>query len=373
MSDTLGLYNLVRPLGRAATADVYLAREDGAAMTSGWRAIKRMRTDLSGDPSFVTMLVDEVRTAMRLDHPNIARYYELGKHERDWFITMEYVPGCSLAALIDRAQACGVRIGEEVALFVAVQILEGLAYAHSRPDPARHGHGQELVHRDISPHNILLGFGGAVKIAAFGLAKAASQSARTRGRYFAGKYGYLAPEQLRGLDVDGRADVFATGVLLYELLTLNRLFEGHSDLSIADKVRNAQIYPLRAPSGDIDPALATILRRASKCVPAERYPSAAAMRNALRTLAYERYGGLGPEGFVTLLGRLFAREITDERRTLARATHPTALEPTQSVFEGVTEVDDPREPLRALRVLCAACSVAAVVLGGWWMGAIAWQ
>ena len=349
MEAQVGNYTLLQRLNEGGTAEVFLATSRAPESPAPILAVKRMRRDLCADPSFVSMFLEEAKLAIALLHPNVVRTFELGRVGHDFFVCMEYVAGRSLRQVVERAQETGMPLPPAMCLFIAVQICEGLAYAHRRNE----AHGavrQPLLHRDLTPHNIMISYGGGVKITDFAVAKAAGQSARTRDVFYRGKFGYVSPEQARGRDLDERSDLFSVGVVLFEMLTGQRLFAGTSDLSVLDKVREAEVYPPTTLVAGIHPEVEALVLQALRLLPEERFASAAEMRDALSDTMVRHAGYVGSEDLATLMGTLFANEKQAEERMLGAlgdgALAKTQLEvvPIGTAVAGDVTVHRPRQP-----------------------------
>ena len=229
-------------------------------------AIKRILPNLAKNKRFVQMFLDEARLAMSLQHANIVQVFDIGVSEvapgdQAYFLVMEFVDGANLKVLLDALRTMGERIPVSQALFILMDVCRALAFAHELNDPET-GRPLNIVHRDISPPNILISRKGEVKLADFGLAKAASQLEHTDPGVVKGKFSYLSPEAANAQDLDRRADVFAVGILLYELLTGKRLFEGESDYKTVLAVRQAYVPPISPQNPEVTAELEGIIRKA---------------------------------------------------------------------------------------------------------------
>jgi eukaryotic-like serine/threonine-protein kinase len=272
-------------LGRLATggmAEVWLARSLGIAGFEKLVVIKTILPSLAQNPQFVTMFVNEARLAAMLSHPNCVQIFDLGQ-EGEWlYIAMEYLEGFSLARVLKRAKAKNVKLSDGVVARLIMDAASGLDYSHRLKD--REGRPMGLVHRDVSPDNLLVGFSGQVKVVDFGIAKAATPallaSATTAGTV-KGKHGYIAPEYLLGQPLDGRADVFALGVVLYRALTGKRPFLGETEAAISIAVVSDQPRSPLELVPDLNPALAAVVMMALEKDPSKRFESARAFRQAL--------------------------------------------------------------------------------------------
>jgi eukaryotic-like serine/threonine-protein kinase len=235
---TFGKYLLLERVNVGGMAEVFIAKAFGVEGFERILAIKKILPTMAEDEEFITMFIDEARISVQLNHANVVHIHELGKHDEAFFIAMEYVPGRDLRTMLERYRRRKEIMPTAQAVYVGSKICEGLDYAHRKKD----ARGQELhiIHRDVSPQNILCSYEGEVKIIDFGIAKAANRSQKTQAGILKGKFGYMSPEQVRGLPIDRRSDIFALGVILYEMLTGEKLFVGESDFSTLEKVRNSQ-------------------------------------------------------------------------------------------------------------------------------------
>jgi serine/threonine protein kinase len=265
-------------------AEVYLAVAEGPSGFSKLLVLKLMRSDLSSEerPHYLQMFQDEARIAARLNHPNIVQSHEVGMEEDQPFIVMEYLDGQPLSRIQQRDRKSQVKaLSLERCLYVLCEVLEGLEYAHTLAD--YDGTPLHVVHRDVSPENIFVTYSGRVKLVDFGIAKSLASN-QTRAGVVKGKASYMAPEQLRGTGVDGRADLFSVGVLLWEVIAGRPM---HPDLSVYDifaRVVRGGLPSIREVVPDVAPALARIVDRALAIDRAERYPDAASFRQDLLTV-----------------------------------------------------------------------------------------
>ena len=272
-------------LGRLATggmAEVWLARTVGIAGFEKLVVIKTILPTLAESAQFVSMFVNEARLAAMLSHPNCVQIFDLGQEGTTLYIAMEYIEGFSFSRLLKRARMQSVPVSESLIARIIMDAASGLDYAHRLKD--REGRHVGLVHRDVSPDNLLVGFSGQVKVVDFGIAKAATPmvlAAATSVGMVKGKHGYIAPEYLLGRPVDGRADVFALGVVLYRALTGKRPFPGDSEAAISIAVLETEPRPPVEVVPTLNPALSAVVMMALQKDPATRFESARAMRQAI--------------------------------------------------------------------------------------------
>lgn len=276
----LARYRLLRRIGAGGMAEVFRAELEGAEGVTRELVVKRIHGALAQDPEAVAMFVDEARIAARLRHPNIVQVYEFGRDADDYFLAMELVDGCDLATLIRSWNGSPAPMG--VTAWVVGELLEALEYLHGLRDEA--GEALGLVHRDVSPHNVLLGASGEVKLADFGIARAARRIGDDGGVGEAkvkGKLAFMAPEQCRGEAIDARADLFGAGAVLYELLCGARPYRDCDDRTQAETVRAGDIVPLRERAPWVSDELAEVVARAVAADPDARFSDARAFRHAL--------------------------------------------------------------------------------------------
>ena len=279
MGEVFGRYTLVKRLGAGGMGEVFLARAAGANEDV---VLKRILPHLTENPRFLRLFLDETRIASRLIHPNIARIHELGEVEGTWFVSMELVAGKDLRELLKRAREMGHHLPLEVAIGVAVEIARGLSHAHGATDAQ--GRSLHVVHRDVSPHNILIGRSGEVKLIDFGVAKAANKSVQTGTGILKGKFPYMAPEQAHAKPVDPRTDVFALGIVLWEMICARYLFRGKTDAVTLKLVREAMVPLPSSLRDDVPESLDRVVMKALRKEPRDRYATAEAFREALSTV-----------------------------------------------------------------------------------------
>lgn len=280
-----GAYDLLARINVGGMAEVFRALHRDSGRTV---AIKRILPSIAEDEEFISMFRDEATIASRLDHPNIAKIFDIGKVDASYYIALEHVDGKDMRTITDNAVRRRVRLPLEFVLYVMLRLCEGLEYAHLRQDAQ--GRPMGLVHRDVSPQNILVSMAGDVKLIDFGIAKAAGKLARTQVGSIKGKFGYMSPEQVRGLPVDRRSDIFSAGICLWEFLTLQRLFHGDNEIVVMERIRNADIAPPTEVVDGVPAELERIVMRALARDADERYNSASALHADLS--AYAQAAGL---------------------------------------------------------------------------------
>jgi serine/threonine protein kinase len=309
-----GKYHLLERVAVGGMAEVYKAKSFGIEGFERLIAVKKILPSIAEDAEFIRMFVHEAKLAGQLTHANIAQIFDLGRVEEHYFIAMEYVAGRDLRSVWERARQWQVRVPFELVSFIMSKVCEGLDYAHNKTDGA--GVPLEIVHRDVSPHNVLLSYDGEVKIIDFGVAKAATSSGDTRVGILKGKLSYMSPEQVRGQGVDRRSDTFSAGIVLWELLTGERLFLGETDFETLEKIRKVEVAPPTFYNPDVPPELEDIVLRALQKNPARRYQTAHELQIDLQRFLFGR--GVHPTGrdLSGLMTQLFEAEMTEERNKL---------------------------------------------------------
>jgi serine/threonine protein kinase len=274
-----GKYILLDRIAIGGMAEIFRAKATGVESFEKILAIKRIHPNMSDDKDFIKMFIDEAKIVGQLAHPNIAQIFELGRIEGHHFIAMEFIWGKDLLQLLTKFKRQRAFMNPYQAGFITSRICEALDYAHKKRNAV--GEPINIVHRDVSPQNILVSYDGEVKIIDFGIAKARDRSSQTAAGVLKGKFGYMSPEQVRGLPIDHRSDIFAIGTLLYEMLTSKPLFVGNSDLDVLEKVRNVDIPPPRQVNPKIPPQLEKIILKALEKDVDDRYQWGSEMQEDL--------------------------------------------------------------------------------------------
>jgi serine/threonine-protein kinase len=277
--EQLGRYQLDRKLGAGGMAEVFLARQRGTDGAEKACVVKRMLPGLSEDTSYVQMFLDEARVAARLVHPGIVQIYDFGKEGETYFIAMEYISGASLQMVLEALRSRATPVPVPVAAKLTSLVATALDHAHRATDDQ--GKPLKIIHRDVSPHNIMLSSKGEVKLIDFGIAKAADAFHRTEVGTLKGKFAYMAPEQLNHLMVDHRADLYSLGLVLYELLAGIPAVQGGSHASVLAAAHRRQYTPLEKLRPMTPAALRAILDKALASQPQDRFQTAAEMAQAL--------------------------------------------------------------------------------------------
>ncbi|WP_224247527.1 serine/threonine protein kinase [Hyalangium gracile] len=308
MAVAFGKYELLRKIASGGMGQVFLARERGAV--ERLVVLKLILPHLAEDEEFLSMFLEEARLVARLQHPNLVTILELAEVEGRHCLAMEYVQGDDVRRLDKQARLKGRLLPPGLVLRIISEAASGLDYAHK----ARDAQGQplRLVHRDVSPQNILVGFDGAVKIIDFGVAKAAGSGHQTATGVLKGKYPYMSPEQASGQAVDGRSDQFALGVVLWELLTGRRLFKGETDLMTLRLVKDCQVPPPSQLNTRLPAGLDEVVLRALAPTPEKRYPDCGALRLALEDYIIQVRMAASTAHLSAYLRELYAERIAAE-------------------------------------------------------------
>jgi hypothetical protein len=350
-----GDFVAVRPLAAGGMAELYLAARRTAAGPPELAAVKRMLPHLGWDPEFVRMFLEEVRIAASLRHPNIVRVVDFGVGEGGHYLAMEYLHGRTLRAVQRSIREAGpLPLAFSVA--VVIEVALGLHGAHEHRD--HEGNPVEVVHRDVSPSNVMVTFDGSVKLLDFGIARVTEHTQQTRAGTLKGKVGYMSPEQCRGERVDRRSDVFGLGILLYELSVGRRAFYADNDYAVIGKVVDGDYArPGRLHAG-FPPALEAVIARALEVEPERRYPSAAAMVEDLQRFAAAAGLDVGPAARVATMAHRFGFE-------------PPPVIDLAALVPGRRSATPAARPASPLRWVALASVGAAIGAAGFFVGGLA--
>ena len=305
--DRFGQYEILERIAAGGMAELYKAKRTGVEGFQKIVAIKKILPHLADDEDFVTMFADEAKLAAQLNHPNIIHIYDLGKIQAGgYFIAMEYVDGRDLRAIQQSGRDLNIPLPVPLAVYIASRVASALDYAHRRRDAE--GNDLHIVHRDVSPQNILISYEGDIKLCDFGIAKAASKASKTQSGALKGKIQYMSPEQAWGRPIDRRSDLFSLGVVLHELLTGERLFQGDTDMNVLEKVRNAQAAPPSRSNPEVPHNLDAVVLKALAREPDERYSNASDLLRDLDSVLYSYTPAPGSADVAIYLHRLQAEE-----------------------------------------------------------------
>jgi eukaryotic-like serine/threonine-protein kinase len=298
----VGQYRLLKRLAAGGMAEIYLARQEGPAGFTRQLVVKRIHRHLSEDPRFVGMFLDEARLAAQLSHPNIAQVFDFGQADESFFLAMEVVRGADLSRLLSACGKLKLKFPFSIAAGVIAQVCRGLDYAHNATDDS--GNNLGVIHRDVSPQNVLVRTDGIVKIVDFGIAKAASSEHHTEAGIVKGKFSYMAPEQFRNADgVDRRTDIYSAGLLLHELITGVRAL-GSGDVAMANAMQG-HFTPIENLRPDTPAGLRAIVTQALQFEPEERFQTALEMSKAIEQHLHEEGEAAGsPEKIAAFVSEL---------------------------------------------------------------------
>jgi serine/threonine protein kinase len=311
----LGSYEVLHRFAAGGMAELFLARSRGPEGFEKLVVLKKILPRLAGNERFVRLFLDEARLAASLEHPNIAHVFDLGRVDNDYFFAMEFVHGRDLRSVLHRTVNTKAPLPIEHAVHVARDVASALHYAHNKCGPD--GKALGIVHRDVSPSNILISYEGAVKLLDFGVAKAATSTVKTRVGSLKGKASYMSPEQARGATVDPRSDIFSAGIVLWEMVTTRRLFRGENDFATIQQILS-QTPPVPSTlRSDCPPELDIIILRALAQNPDDRYQNASELQADLEELARENKLYTSTLGLAAHLGVLFSSELAAWRKARA--------------------------------------------------------
>lgn len=305
-----GKYFLIEKLATGGMAEIYKAKTFGVDGFEKLLAIKRILPHCSADSEFIHMLIDEAKLSVLLSHTNIVQVYDLGKVGDDYFISMEFINGINLREFLSRLKEKKETFSEELVVYILSEVCKGLDYAHSKKDSE--GQPLNIVHRDVSPQNILLSFEGEVKIVDFGIAKAAMNISHTMAGILKGKISYMSPEQALGKPIDRQTDIFSAGLMLYELLANDKFFKGETQFEVLKKIRTSRIKE-KSFSNNISDPVKKILAKALAYSVKDRYDIAGDMQIDLTRYLYTTYADFTPRKLANLMRRLFASEIETKK------------------------------------------------------------
>jgi len=341
----LGRYELLATIGVGGMASVILARQKGPAGFEKAVVIKLIHPHMAEDSIAVNMLLDEAKVAAQLDHQNIVHTYELGEAHGTYYIVMEYLAGESLGQVLKEGQKQGVALPPMVGAKVVADAAEGLHYAHELADFS--GAPLGIVHRDVSPGNIVVQYNGAVKVVDFGIAKAQGRVTSTQDGELKGKYGYMSPEQIKNEPMDRRSDVFSLGVVLWESLARRRLFQADNVAAILMQILQGDRTPPSSFDAEIPHALDAVALRALAPDPRDRFQTVAEMKQAIDDAIWR--ARIGPAEVAAHMQRLFRERMETRKALLSRATHEL-LSPGDYEVLGTAFRDPASQPSRPASV-----------------------
>jgi serine/threonine protein kinase len=352
----VGRYQILDRLAVGGMAELFKATLTGDHGFEKLVAIKKILPHLATDKSFVEMFIDEARITAQLDHRHIVQVFELGTDADTPYIAMQYVDGLDVLALLRECARAQIRLPPDLAALIARDVLDALDYAHNALDTS--GRPLGIVHRDISPGNVLLSWRGDVKLTDFGIARAAERRHKTEAGTLKGKYGYMSPEQVSGSEIDARSDLFSVGILLAEMVMARRLFTSTNDLDILLMVRDARLDRLHKYASEFPMELRVLTTRALQRRPEDRWQSAAQFRDALDEWI-RRTTRVSSRNLATLLGQVINAPTAD----LEGVVTPENNDDASALSGPLTRMSQAQADMEAARARAAFISGEAIPTG----------
>lgn len=313
--EQFGKYILLERLAAGGMAEVYLAKSTGAVGVNKFVAVKRILPQYSDHKEYVDMFKEEAKIAVNLNHGNVVSIYDFGVEKGQFHLVMEYVEGKNLRQVLNELKKSTSQLTIEQIVYMMKEVAAGLDHAHRCIDGTT-GKPLNIVHRDMSPQNIMISFEGEVKIIDFGIAKAETQLEATKAGTLKGKYGYMSPEQADGQPIDTRTDIFSLGIVIWELLANDRLFTSNSEAAILRKIRECQIPSIRKINPSVSPELERIVNKALAKDRSLRYQTAAALHRDLNRFLNTQYPEFSPHDFSVFMKNSFSAVFLEQRRKL---------------------------------------------------------
>jgi serine/threonine protein kinase len=344
VNSEFGSYHILRPIGGGGMAQIYLAKTKGLAGFEKLLALKVINQEYANEDRFIQMLIDEAKIAVGLSHVNIAQVFDLGQYNGIYYIAMEFVDGCDVLELVNGLHALGERVPIEAVCYIGRQMCSGLHYAHSRKDKS--GMPLNIVHRDISPQNILVSRAGEVKVVDFGIAKAAGVSTRTQAGVIKGKVNYMAPEQALGQKVDNRTDVFASGIVVWEMLTSQMAYNADNMGKLLAAVRKAEIPPPSTVRPEIPPALDRIVMKALTASPGDRFLSAHQFQVELTKFLSATAPEYGGSNISLVIERVLSRKDGGSQSSEGSGSHLSKEDQIEDHYSLIFDVREEPQPAR---------------------------
>jgi serine/threonine-protein kinase len=379
----IGRYDLIYRLGSGGMAAVFVGRLAGLAGFERVVSVKIIHHHLADSKKFINMFLDEARMAASIHHPNVVEIHEVGCDRGTYFMVGEFVHGPDLGRMLRRFEDNGKLPPPQYAAYIAAQVCMGLHAAHETRD--KDGHPLNLIHRDVSPNNVLISYDGFVKLIDFGVAWARNKLAHTESGALKGKIGYISPEQILGQAVDRRSDIFSVGVLLYIMSTLSHPFPGKSDAERLNKIISGQIQPPSEIRSDVHPGIERIILKAMAASPADRYSNAQEMAEDLTSFIVSIGETVKPQELGKLVSTEFEKEKPVHEASLkayraARGdgssyTSDVAAEAMSETEPGshrsrstpISFAEPPRSKMRLAVISALVLSVIAVMISLFWV------
>ncbi|MCK5807951.1 serine/threonine protein kinase [bacterium] len=309
-----GKYYLLELIAQGGMAEVFKAKMFGVEGFEKIVAIKKILQEIAEDSDFIEMFIDEAKIAVQLQHPNIVQILELGKIDDAYFIAMELVNGRDIKTVRKRLKRVDLLMPVEQSVYTLAQVCDGLDYAHRKTDEKMKP--LNIIHRDISPQNMIISYEGTVKLIDFGIAKAKSKSTKTQAGMLKGKFAYMSPEQVAGMAIDRRSDIFSLGVVLFEMLTGKRLFLGKNDVATLEKIKNADVPKPSVFNSAVTPELDRIVLKALAKDRDERYQWASEFAEDLKQFNFRSAKSFSRQDMMDFMKEFFVEEIEEDLRKL---------------------------------------------------------
>lgn len=313
--ERFGKYILLEKLAAGGMAEIYLAKSLGASGVNKFLAVKRILPQFSENTEFKDMFREEAKVSVNLRHSNVVPIFDFGEEKGHFYIVMDYVEGRNLRQILNELKKLQIQFAIEQICYVVREAAGGLDHAHRCIDGST-GRPLNIIHRDISPQNIMISFEGEVKIIDFGIAKAETQAEATKAGTLKGKYGYMSPEQADGQNIDVRTDIFSLGIVLWELLANDRLFTASSEAAILRKIRECQIPSIRKINPNVPPELEKIVNKVLAKDPNLRYQTAAALHKDLNRFLNTQFPDFNAQDFAVFIKNAFAQTYQETKRKL---------------------------------------------------------
>lgn len=347
--EQFGKYILLERVAAGGMAEVYLSKSTGAVGVNKFVAIKRILPQYSDHQEFIEMFKEEAKIAVNLNHGNVVPIYDFGVEKNQFFLVMEYVEGRNLRQILNELKKTGAQFAIEQIVYLMKEVAAGLDHAHRCIDGTT-GKPLNIVHRDMSPQNIMVSFEGEVKIIDFGIAKAETQLEATKAGTLKGKYGYMSPEQADGQSIDPRTDIFSLGIVLWELLANDRLFTSSSEAAILRKIRECQVPSIRKINPSVSPELERIVNKALAKDRSLRYQTAASLHRDLNRFLNTQYPEFSPHDFSIFIKNAFSAAFLEQRRKLVEYAKIQAAPAPSEDKTVVTQTDVRNQPPSLVKV-----------------------
>lgn len=344
--EQFGKYILLERLAAGGMAEVYLSKSTGAVGVNKFVAIKRILPQYSDHQEFIEMFKEEAKIAVNLNHGNVVSIYDFGVERGQFFLVMEYVEGRNLRQILNELKKSNTQFTIEQIVYMIKEVAAGLDHAHRCIDGTT-GKPLNIVHRDMSPQNIMVSFEGEVKIIDFGIAKAETQLEATKAGTLKGKYGYMSPEQADGQSIDPRTDIFSMGIVLWELLANDRLFTSNSEAAILRKIRECQVPSIRKINPSVPPELERIVNKALAKDKSLRYQTAAALHRDLNRFLNTQYPEFSPHDFSVFMKNAFSAAFLEQRRKLVEFAKIQGSSAEDKTIVTQTDLRSSRGPVAA--------------------------